>query len=109
LAEEDIAHLRIEKSQLRSRIALDLHQAYQNVEKAKTARELAQADLQLAREQLSIVLAQAGEGRVSMRQVEEAHFAEDEKWIVFYDAQSSVERAQYEVLRQTGEILAALR
>lgn len=109
LAEEDIAHLRIEKSQLQSRIALDLHRAYLDVEKAKSARELAQADLQLAREQLSIVLAQAGEGRVAMRQVEEAHFAEDEKWIAFYDAAASVERAQFNVLRQTGEIIAALR
>jgi outer membrane protein TolC len=109
IAEEDIAHMRIEKNQLQSRIAVDLHRAYQNVQKAKTAREVAQADLQLAREQLSIVLAQAGEGRVAMRQVEEAHFAEDEKWITFYDADAAVERAQYEVLRQTGEIIAALR
>lgn len=109
LAEEDIAHLRIERNQLQSRIALDIHRAYQDVERAKTARELAQAELQLAREQLSIVLAQAGEGRVAMRQVEEAHFAEDEKWIAFYDADAAIERAQFNVLRETGEIIAALR
>lgn len=109
LAEEEIAHMRIEKKQLQDRITLDLHSAYLDVEKARTARELAQADLQLAREQLSIVLAQAGEGRVAMRQVEEAHFAEDEKWIAFYDADASVERAQFNVLRQTGQIIAALR
>jgi outer membrane protein TolC len=109
LAEADIAHMRIEKSQLQRRIALDVHRAYQNVEKARTAREVAQADLQLAREQLSIVLAQAGEGRVAMRQVEEAHFAESEKWATFFDADAAVERAQYEVLRHTGEIIAALR
>jgi outer membrane protein TolC len=109
LAEEDIAHLRIEKNQLQSRIALDIHRAYQDVEKSKTARELAQADLQLAREQLSIVLAQAGEGRVAMRQVEEARFAEDEKWIAFYDAEASVERARFNVLHQTGELIASLK
>ena len=109
LAEEEVAHLRIEKNQLQSRIALDIHRAYLDVEKTKTARELAQAELQLAREQLSIVLAQAGEGRVSMRQVEEARFAEDEKWIAFYDADASVERARFNVLRQTGEIIAALK
>jgi len=109
IAEEDIAHLRIEKNQLQSRIALDIHRAYLDVEKAKTARELAQAELQLARDQLSIVLAQAGEGRVAMRQVEEAHFAEDEKWIEFYDADASMERAQFDVLHQTGELIAALK
>jgi len=109
LAEGDAAHLRIEKNQLQSRIALDIHRAYQDVEKAQAARELAQAELQLARDQLSIVLAQAGEGRVAMRQVEEARFGEEEKWIAFFDADAGVERARFNVLRQTGEIIAALR
>ncbi len=109
LAEEDVAHLRIEKNQLQSRIALDLHKAYQDVERAQTARDVAQAELQLVRDQLSIVLAQASEGRVAMRQVEEAHFAEDEKWIAFYDAESAVERTRFNVLREMGEIVAALK
>jgi len=107
LAEEDAAHLRIEKNQLQNKIALDLHRAYQDLERAQAARELAQADLQLARDQLSIVLAQSGEGRAALRQVEEARFAEEEKWIAFYDADSNVERARFNVLRQTGEIAAA--
>jgi outer membrane protein len=109
LAEEDVARLRIEKNQLQSRIAMDIHRAYLDAEKAQGAKELAQADLQLAREQLSIVLAQAGEGRVAMRQVEEARFGEDEKWIAFYDADAAVERARFNILRQTGEIVAALK
>jgi hypothetical protein len=94
---------------LQSRIALDIHKAYQDVEKAQTARDLAAAELKLVRDQLSIVLAQAGEGRVAMRQVEEAHFAEEEKWIAFFEAESTVERARFNVLRETGEIVAALK
>lgn len=109
IAEDEAAHLRIEKNQLQSKIALDLHRAYLDVEKAQAAREVAQAELQLARDQLSVVLAQAGEGRAAMRQVEEAHFAEDEKWIAFFDADGAVERAQFGVLRQTGEIVEAFR
>ena len=109
LAEEDAAHLRIEKNQLQSKIAIEVHRAYLEVEKAQSARELAQADLQLARDQLSVVLAQASEGRVAMRQVEEAHFGEDEKWIAFFDADAGVERAKFNVLRQTGELIAAFR
>jgi outer membrane protein TolC len=109
LAEGDAAHLRIEKNQLQSKIALDLHRAYLEVEKAQIAREVAQAELQLARDQLSLVLAQASEGRVAMRQVEEARFGEDEKWIAFFDADAGVERARFNVLRLTGEIVAALK
>ena len=47
----------------------------------------ARLDLELAREQLSILLAQMQEGRAGLRQVEEARVAETNKWIAFYDAQ----------------------
>jgi len=38
-----------------------------------------------------------------------ARFGEEEKWIAFFDADAGVERARFNVLRQTGEIIAALR
>jgi hypothetical protein len=92
----------------RNRIALELHQSYQEIQKTDLARQFAQADLDLARAQLSVVLAQLGEGRATLRQVEEARFSENEKWIAFYDAQYSAARARFNVLRQTGELRAAL-
>jgi hypothetical protein len=41
--------------------------------------------------------------------VEEARFIEDEKWIAFYDAQFASERARWSVLRETGDLRAALQ
>jgi outer membrane protein TolC len=108
-AESDQQHLRAEMQAARNRISLDIHQSYLDIRKADAARELAQADLDLARSQLSIVLAQMNEGRASLRQVEEARFNEDEKWIAFYDAQFNSERARLNVLRETGELRAALQ
>jgi len=108
-AENDQRHIRAEVEVARNRIMLDLHQSYQDIHKADAARELAQADLDLARSQLSVILAQMNEGRASLRQVEESRFNENEKWIAFYDAQFSTERARLNVLRQTGELVAALR
>lgn len=93
----------------RSRIALDVHQSYQEIEKAEISRQLAQADLDLTRSQLSILLAQMSEGRASLAQIEEARSTESEKWIAFYDAQFSAARARLSVLRQTGELRAALQ
>jgi outer membrane protein TolC len=109
LVEDEIARLRIQKSQLRVRIATDLHQAYLEVQKAQSARELAQADLQLSRDQLSVVLAQSSEGRAAMHEVAQARFEENEKWIAFFDADAAVERARFNILRETGEIVAALK
>ena len=93
----------------RNKIMLDIHQSYQEIHKSDIARELAQADLDLARSQLSVILAQMNEGRASLRQVEEARFNENEKWIAFYDAQFNAERARLNVLRQTGDLMAALK
>ena len=108
-AETDQQHIHSEVDAERNRIALDIHQSYLDIRKADVARELAQADLDLARTQLSVLLAQMSEGRASLRQVEEARFSEDEKWTAFYDAQFSAERARLNVLRQTGELRAALQ
>jgi outer membrane protein TolC len=108
-AETEQQHIRAETDLARNKIILDLHQSYQDIRKADSARELAQADLDLARSQLSVLLAQMNEGRASLRQIEEARFTENEKWIAFYDAQFNSERARLNVLRQTGELMAALQ
>ncbi|MGI8990156.1 MAG: TolC family protein [Bryobacteraceae bacterium] len=108
-AEGDSAHLRIEMNALRNRISLDIHKNYQDIERAEMARSVAKADLDLARGSLSITLAQMQEGRASLRQVEEARFLEDEKWIAFFDAQFTAEKARYNLLRQTGDLVAEVR
>jgi outer membrane protein len=108
-AEIDNSHLRIEMEAARNRIALAVHQSFQDIRKAETAREVSRADLDVARESLSILLAQQGEGRASLRQVEEARFLENEKWIAFYDAQFADEKAKLNLLRETGELIASLR
>jgi hypothetical protein len=78
------------------------------VKKAETAVEVAGLDLDVAREQLSMDLAQMQEGRATLRQVEEARVVENHKWIAFYDAQYSLEKAKWNVLRLTGEVMASV-
>ena len=108
-AEGDSSHLKIEMDSARNRILLDVHQSYAEIQRAETGKEVTRADLDFARESLSVLLAQMTEGRASLRQVEEARYLEDEKWIAFYDAQFTAERARLNLLRQTGELAASLR
>jgi len=108
-AEADAAHLRIEINAARNRISLETRQSYQTLRKAGTAREVARLDLDVARDEVSVLLAQMNEGRASLQQVEQARFIEDEKWIVFYDAQYAAEKAAWDLVRQTGSVLAALQ
>src|SRR5580658_7794783 len=107
-SDADAAKLRIQMDDTRNRIAADTRQAYRDIRKAEAAREVARLDLDLAREQLSVNLAQMQEGRILMRQVEESRIAESDKWVAFYDVQYAVERAYWTLARQTGDLLAVL-
>jgi outer membrane protein TolC len=108
-AEADSAKIRVEYRSARNRIMLDIHQAYQDLRKAQSSTDVTQADLDWARESLSVLLAQMAEGRSSLRQVEEARIVENEKWLAFYDAQYAAERARLTVLRETGDLVASLK
>jgi len=104
----DLNHLRIEMSSARNRITADILQSFRDVKKAETAANVARLDLEVARAELDVTLAQMQEGRVPLRQMEEARILENDKWIAFYDAQSTVEKARWNVLRVTGTFMPAI-
>ena len=106
--ETEIARLRAELTATRNRIATDIQQSFRDVKKAETAADVARLDLDVAREQLSVLLSQQQEGRATLRQVEEARVAENAKWIAFYDAQDNSQRARWNLLRLSGDLLASL-
>jgi outer membrane protein len=108
-AQTDILELRTQMGQIRNRIQLDTQKSYQELEKARSAQEVARLDLDYTRDQVSLLLAQLGEGRATQQQVDNARLTEQEKWIAFYDAQHVVENARLDLLRQTGTLQAALR
>ena len=104
----EIAKLKVQLNTARNQIDADLRASFREVKKAESAAEVARLDLDVAREQLSVNLAQMQEGRLSLRQVEEARIAENGNWIAFYDAQYALEKARWNVLRLTGELSGAI-
>lgn len=108
-SEADVAKLRIELDRTRTRITSDLRIAYQNLRRAEAARDVARADLDLTREELTIDLAQMDEGRLPLATVEALRATENEKWLAYYDTQHTAELARLNVLRQTGTLELALR
>jgi outer membrane protein TolC len=108
-AQTDILELRTQMGQIRNRIQLDTQKSFHELQKARSAQEVARLDLDYTRDQVSLLLAQLGEGRATQQQVDNARLAEQEKWIAFYDTQHAVENARLDLLRQTGTLQAALR
>lgn len=108
-SELEITRLRTQAKQARSRITEQIRQSYSGVRKAEASRDVAKLDLEVAREQLAIVLARQEEGRAAMKDLEEARIAENEKWIAYFQAVSMLERARLDVLRESGSLAASLR
>jgi len=106
---DDVQALKTQMNQTRNRIELETQRSYLEMQKASSSREVARLDLDYAREQVSVLLAQMEEGRATQQRVDDARLNEQEKWIVYYDAQRAVEKARLDVLKQTGTLRAALR
>jgi outer membrane protein len=107
-AQADVSHLKLELSTARNRIASELQQSFREVRKTAGASDVARLDLEVAREQLSVDLAQMQEGRLTLREVEQARIVENQKWIAFYEAQYAAEKAQWNILRLTGGLVSSV-
>ena len=108
-AEVDIEKMRTQMNETRNRISVDTSKTYNDVKRAESGMEVARLDLDVAREQVTVFLAQLQEGRVTRSTVDEARLVEQDKWIAYYEAQNTVEKARLSLLRQTGTILATLK
>ncbi len=108
-AATDIAKLRIQMSDTRNRTAVNARRSYQEWKKAEAARDLARMQLDLARDDLSVLISQLSEGKVLMSRVEQARVAENDRWLLLYNAEAMLERARLTLLRDTGTLVSTLR
>jgi outer membrane protein TolC len=105
----DMQKIRVQMDQTRNRIIADTRRSYEQWKKAESIRDLSRLQLDLAREELTVLLAKNGEGRVPLSQVEQARLEEGNRWIALYEAEAQVTRAKLAILRETGTLLAVLR
>jgi outer membrane protein TolC len=108
-AEADVEKLRQQVKLERDRVSLEARRAYAQLKDLQDARNLAKLDLEVSREQLSVLLAQMDEGRATSQQVDLARVEEEEKWMTYYAAERDLETARLQMLKQSGGLLAALQ
>ena len=107
-ADLEALKIRTQIQSTRQRISAETRAAWDRVHEADSARDVARLDLDVARQAVNDLLAQTEEGRASLRQLEEARYLENEKWLGFYDARYAAERARLELLKATTSLLASL-
>ncbi len=108
-AHAEVSRLRTEVGRVRNRTSYETQRAFQALTNAERARELARLELEVQRENVAVTLAKHESGRSTLAEVEQARFAEGERWIVYYDTQHQLERAKVALLRWSGALLVALR
>ena len=109
IASTEIVGLRSQVSVARARIAVGARRAWQIVAQQQLATEVAKLDLEVARDQVSVLLALYEEGRAALKQLEEARLQESEKWIALFDTRYGLDRARLDLLRETGNVLALMK
>lgn len=100
----EINRLRLRLTNTRNRIALDTRKLLEDLRLQRENRDLAKLDLDVARDQVSLILVQMEEGKAARRQLEEARFLEAEKWIAYYEAQHALDRAGVSLLSALGQL-----
>lgn len=105
----EMAKLRVQLDQLRNQVIANTKRSYQQWEKAKTLRDLSREQLELARQELTVKLAQNSEGKLPMSEVERARVEEENRWVGLYAADAQVTRAKFAILRQMGALYASVR
>ena len=105
----DMAKLRIQINQTRNQITTDTKRTYQMVKSAEETRDLARQQLDLAHQDLSLLLSRYAEAQVPLRDVERARTLENQRWLMLYEAETQSERARLDFLRQLGDLMASLR
>ena len=103
----DMQKIRIQMEQVHNRIVTDTHRSYEQWKKAQNIRDLSRMQLDLAREELTVLLAQSQEGRTPLNAIEKARLDESERWLSFYDAETQVTRARLAILRDMGTLVAS--
>ena len=107
--EIDIAKLRVQLQQARTRIQANVRQAYRDLSRAESARDVSHKAVEWAQEQLRVLLERYEAGRVPLKEVEEARLVENEKWMAYFANNNLVERARLLVLKTSGTLQAGIR
>ena len=105
----DSQKLQAEMVRARGRVEAETRQSWQEIQQADTAEEIARMDLDLAREQTGVLLVQLEEGKVTQKDVELSRYMENERRMQLDEATSLVERARFQLLKETRMLVAALR
>ena len=88
----------------RAELSADVRQKTRRVREMDAAKEVARLELQLAQQNVAVLQAQFGEGKLNLRDMEKARLDENDKWMAYLDANFQKQQAQLDLLKTAGQL-----
>ncbi|HKW32205.1 MAG TPA: TolC family protein [Candidatus Acidoferrum sp.] len=88
----------------RTELSADVRQKTRKVREMDAAKEVARLELQLAQQNVAVLQAQFGEGKLNLRDMEKARLDEKDKWMAYLDANFQKQQAQLDLLKTAGQL-----
>ena len=88
----------------RTELTADVRQKTRRVREMDAAKEVARLELQLAQQNVAVLQAQFGEGKLNLRDMERARLDENDKWMAYLDANFQKQQAQLDLLKTAGQL-----
>lgn len=104
LAQVNLEAAKASLTSKRSELTADVRQKTRRVREMDAAKEVARLELQLTQQNVAVLQAQFGEGKLNLRDMEKARVDENEKWMAYLDATFQKQRAQLDLLKTAGQL-----
>jgi outer membrane protein len=104
LAEVNLHIAQTNLANKRNEVSAAVRQKTRHLRERDAAKEVARLELQLAQQDVAVLQSQLDEGKVNLREVERARLAENEKWMVYLDANFQRQQAQLDLLQTAGQL-----
>ena len=104
LAQVNLDAARAGLANKRGELSADVRQKTRRVRETDAAKEVARLELQLAQQNVAVLQAQFGEGKLNLRDMEKARLDENEKWMAYLDANFQKQQTQLDLLKIAGQL-----
>ena len=88
----------------RAELTAEVRQKTRRVREMDATKEVARLELQLAQQNVAVLQAQFGEGKLSLPNMEKARLDENDKWMAYLDANFQRQQAQLDLLKAAGQL-----
>ena len=88
----------------RAELSADVRQKTRLVREMDAAKEVTHLELLLAQQNVAVLQAQFGEGKLNLKDVEKARLDENDKWMDYLNATFQKQQAQLDLLKTAGQL-----